>query len=358
MLPLNKDEHKWISQWITSDAYKYAALSITMLQIIIMPMLLTLHAYRLRKSNTARDDSGDHLKLRFKVIDNVSLAAIAFSFMSGIITIINYAGAMFDDETCRTMTIIQNLLWLLTKVSIYIVVLLRLQCAFWGSTFEINHRFNRICYALIALFVFVLCVGTALPYPIGVESIHLSGTNFCLLIIPPWLILTPLIFDILCSIVSLYLFINPIRRIIEFSGRNEDELSKVLTKYILISAVAIFSNLFSSIWFTITDILIFTYFDVFINPICLILMQMQHDDIYLFLCKHCHRGIKKMLTFPMENATINIQQTHLEKVNTLSFEKVSVPAMSPVSMANDTDAGAVTTYASPAMAGEEVVTSP
>eukprot|EP01084_Bolivina_argentea_P069705 126773_1 len=234
MLPLNKDEHKWISQWITSDAYKYAALSITMLQIIIMPMLLTLHAYRLRKSNTARDDSGDHLKLRFKVIDNVSLAAIAFSFVSGIITISNYT-ALFDEHTCRTMTVIQNVFWLLTKVSIYIVVLLRLQCAFWGSTFEINHRFNRICYALIALFVFILCVGTALPYPIGVESIHLSGTNFCLLIIPPWLILTPLIFDILCSIVSLYLFINPIRRIIEFSGRNEDELSKVLTKYILIS---------------------------------------------------------------------------------------------------------------------------
>eukprot|EP01084_Bolivina_argentea_P069704 126772_1 len=332
--PLNKDHHKWINHWLSSDEYKFAALCITTLQIIVMPILLTLHAYRLRKYNTHQDPL-DRLKIRYTIIDHVSLAAIAFSFVSGIITISNYT-ALFDEHTCRTMTVIQNVFWLLTKVSIYIVVLLRLQCAFWGSSFEINHRFNHVCYALIALFVFVLCVGTALPYPIGVESIHLSGSNFCLLIIPPWLILTPLIFDILCSIVSLYLFINPIQRIMEFSTSNAEELSKLLTKYILISAIAIFSNLFSSIWFTITDILIFTYFDVFINPICLILMQIQHDDIYFFLCKHCHRGVEKMLTFPVDVTNKPNNHAHqLAKVSTLS-KVSSVPALSPVSKASDT----------------------
>ena len=106
------------------------------------------------------------------------------------------------------------------------------------------------------------------------------------------LILTPMMFDILSSIISMYLFINPIRKIMRNasgSAKNTD-LRKLLTKYTLISSIAIFSNLFSSIWFAITDILIFTYLDVFLNPICLILMQIHHDDIYMILCKYCHKS--------------------------------------------------------------------
>ena len=163
-----------------------AALTITTFQIIIMPILLVLHMHRLIKgTNTTKLEKSNPLRIRYMIIDNVALLSITFSFLSALITIANYA-AIFNNSTCRTITIIQNIFWLFTKTSIYMVVLLRLQAAFWGSAYEINRNFKNVCYILIMLFCIILTIGTALPYPIGVDSNPLDGTNFCLLIIPPW----------------------------------------------------------------------------------------------------------------------------------------------------------------------------
>ncbi len=63
-------------------------------------------------------------------------------------------------------------------------------------------------------------------------------------------------------LLALYLFIHPIWHILK-NTKDAPELQRLLTKYILISVIAIFSNLFSSIWFAVTDILIFAYFDTF-----------------------------------------------------------------------------------------------
>ena len=97
---------------------------------------------------------------------------------------------------------------------------------------------------------------------------------------------------------------------------NLEELQKLLTKYVLISIIAILSNLLSSIWFAITDILIFTYFDVFINPICLILMQIQHDDIYTCCCKYCHKSLAKLMHFT-EAANISKNDVYGRKIKSI-----------------------------------------
>ena len=115
------------------------------------------------------------------------------------------------------------------------------------------------------------------------------------------------------------------------------DLQKLLTKYILVSSVAILSNLFSSIWFAVTDILIFTYLDVFLNPICLILMQIHHDDIYTFMCKYCHRSLGRMLDFPEPSTTENIMldiqgdvgDTPRSPAMVGQNEMMSVPPVSP-----------------------------
>eukprot|EP01084_Bolivina_argentea_P056993 104203_1 len=143
------------------------------------------------------------------------------------------------------------------------------------------------------------------------------------------LIITPMIFDILCSSISMYLFINPIKHILK-NTKNVPELQKLLTKYILISTIAIVSNLFSSIWFAVTDILIFTYFDSFVNPICLILMQIHHDDIYFMLCKHCHKSLGKLMRFPEHSVTENVMM-HIHENG--SKNQIQSPAIVPTEQA-------------------------
>eukprot|EP01084_Bolivina_argentea_P079088 143511_1 len=300
-LPLNKNKHKWITDWLISDEYKISALVVTSIQMVILPILFTLHAYRLyHGKNAPNHDKKGPVYNKYLIIDNLSLAAIALSFFSGMITISNYLG-FFGQYTCRFMTITQNIFWLLVKVCIYIVVLLRLQCAFMESIFEINKIFMKTCFILIALFTIILILGSIMPHPIGVESFPLPPTNFCLLVIPLWLIVAPMVFDICCSTLSVYLFVNRIRKILIHTNKVSD-LKRLLTKIVLISTIAIFSNLLSSIWFGVTDILFFTYLDAFVNPVCLILMQIHHNDIYLFLCKCCHRSVGKIMNLTDEKS--------------------------------------------------------
>ena len=202
-LPLDRDGNEWITTWLTSKEYMIASLTITSFQILIMPILFTLHIHRLIKNNHSRNlQKSNPLRIRYIIIDNVSLSSIVFSFLSALITIANYA-SVFNNSTCRAITIIQNIFWLFTKTSIYLVVLLRLQAAFWGSAYEINRNFKNVCYILITLFCVALTIGTCMPYPIGVDSEPLPHTNFCLLIIPPWCV-----YDCICQIYEYILYIS------------------------------------------------------------------------------------------------------------------------------------------------------
>eukprot|EP00483_Globobulimina_turgida_P005353 UN05363 len=194
------------------------------------------------------------------------------------------------------MTITQNLCWMLTKVSIYEVVILRLQACFWSSAYEINVRFINLCSMFILLFIIIMSIGSLMD----IRSVPVPQTGFCLLIIPTWLILLPTLFDVICSTLSVVLFVNAIQNLLKHAGSRNSTLVNLVTKYILISLIAVLSNLFSSFWFAITDILIFTYLDVFINPVCLILMQIHHEDLYMILCRWCHQPLSKIIHFERE----------------------------------------------------------
>ena len=150
-----------------------------------------------------------------------------------------------------------------------------------------------------------------------------------------------MVFDICCAVLSMYLFIKPIRNIMKHSANNITELKTLLTKYVLISSIAIFSNLLSSIWFSVTDILIFTYLDIFLNPICLMLMQIHHSDLYMFFCKYCHQSLGKVMTFPEQSISEKaILELRLQKTKSIAkFEKcqsISPRSTSSVAVSVDT----------------------
>ena len=135
---------------------------------------------------------------------------------------------------------------------------------------------------------------------VGVTSIHFEE-GWCLLIIPTWLILLPCILDVISSIFVLYLFIRVLKKLLNINVENISNTKKLLgiaqlmSKLILLTLIAVLSNLFGGLWFAVTDIALFTYMDTVINPICLILMEAQHKDLYRFFCKYCHIGMHRMI---------------------------------------------------------------
>jgi len=162
-------------------------------------------------------------------------------------------------------------------------------------------------YIFVTLVSFVCIIGSAVKdEEIGVSSIHFTE-GWCLLIIPTWLILLPCVLDIVCSFFATWLFIRVLNKLLAMNQGNIAKNNKLLgvtilmSKLILLTLIAVLSNLFGGLFFAITDIALFTYLDTIINPICLILMEATNEDIYIFCCKYCHIGMHKIVHHKRED---------------------------------------------------------
>ena len=72
-------------------------------------------------------------------------------------------------------------------------------------------------------------------------------------------------------------------------------VAQLITKLIVLTSIAVITNLFGGIWFAVTDIALFSYIDTLINPLCLVLMEVSNKDLYRKCCKYCHIGMHKLV---------------------------------------------------------------
>ena len=356
-------QEQWIFDWFASDTNSYIVFSVTIAATIIHPILFILHLYRKfikssdsgSKQDSTRNPNGNnnieystnnksqtynrshlsnersttftHSKMSVnrnksnnnalakhdqrilyilkRIVDITTLLAIFFGWLATIFTFINYLEIISNPNTCQPMTILQNICWIFTKLCIYHVLIIRLQIAFWGSTHEYNRYLMFISYCFVTIISLICIIGSF----IDVQSVHFP-TGWCLFIIPTWIILLPCALDLICSIFALYLFMRPLKTMLNkidldnINSKNKRIIHKnklalnvaqLITKLILLTSIAVISNLFGGIFFAITDIALGSFIDTLINPICLILMEVKHKDVYKKCCKYCHIGLHKIV---------------------------------------------------------------
>ena len=166
------------------------------------------------------------------------------------------------------------------------------------------------------------------------------STGWCLFIIPTWIILLPCALDVVCSCFALYLFMRPLNQMLHKINLNSNGTAKnlhknklalnvaqLITKLILLTSIAVITNLFGGIWFAVTDIALFSYIDTLINPVCLVLMEISNKDLYKFCCKYCHIGVHRMVhsknesikSRPFADLKVKkVESTTKERVNSIS----------------------------------------
>jgi len=329
-LPLQRE---WIFNWWASPIPWWISIIVTCIAFILHPALFGLQLYRKfikppetssanasSKSIRESSKSGTHSirtapsrsqtvkalfsyksdKEKLQIIKNLgtvtTLVSIAFGWIASIVTFLNTISVVSSPSSCEPITILQNICWLITKLTIYHVLLLRLQSAFWGSTYNINPKMMLAAY----IFVTGVCLVCIIGSIFDVTSVHFVE-GWCLLIIPTWLILLPCALDVVCSVFVTVLFLRVLNKVLLMNQGNIAKNNKLMqitvlmTKLVLLTLIAVLSNLFGGIWFAVTDIALFTYLDTLINPICLILMEANHMDVYRFCCKCCHIGMHRML---------------------------------------------------------------
>eukprot|EP01083_Nonionella_stella_P026501 72990_1 len=268
-----------------------------------MPCLFCMYTYDLikpqpPKPNTKRKRSKDDhvsdraLHVRLYGIHISTLVCILFAFFAGILTFGNNLN-MFT-SACSVITIALNICWIIAKISVYNVALLRLECIFWGTQYVPNKRFLIAMYLLING-VFIISFLYSLAH-IKSKLYNAPGEpGWCLYIIPTFVIFLPASLDLVVTPIAFILFVKPLHQLLTVAHDQDQDIKQLVTKYVLLSLIGIFSNVFSSIWFGVTDIVFFNDIDILINPFCLFLMQTTRWNVYYCLCKCCHNSCNRWL---------------------------------------------------------------
>eukprot|EP01084_Bolivina_argentea_P164951 286686_1 len=355
---------QWVFDWLTSDAHVYVTCTLTILACILHPLLIVVYFYRkLIKPSAPSISNKDDVKDRSEkssnhgtisrnrshsnlnqtshvggitlqtfrhIITVITLLAVLFGLIASILSLINILTLIGHPNTCQPFTIVQNICWIFTKLCIYNVIIIRLQIAFAGSAYAYNPTLLSIAYCIVNS-TCILCIIASI---FDVDSIHFE-TGWCLFIIPTWIILLPCVLDIVCSAFAMYLFIKPLKYILKKQLSNNIgnkqsahviKISQLITKLILLSIIAVISNLFGGIFFAVTDIAIFTYLDTVINPICLILMENVNKDIYKLFCKCCHVKLHAIVHYKNDIIKTNAFQCSVDKPS--NSDKVSKSKLS------------------------------
>eukprot|EP01083_Nonionella_stella_P026502 72991_1 len=318
--PLDPSEHVWIQSWFNSPIYTYLTLTTCVTRLLIMPCLFCMYVYDVYqapqpKTRRKKDDfEGDRsLRIRYNAIHVSTLLCISSAFVASILTLGN--NLEIFQNACLSTTIALYISWIIAKISVYNVTLLRLECTFWGTQYAPNKRFLLSMYLVIHL-VFITSVIYSLFFVESVQFTAPDKSSFCLYIIPTFLIFLPASLDLFVTPITAILFVKPLHKLLTVAheGDQDEDIKQLVTKYVLLSSIGIFSNVFSSIWFGVTDIAMFNDMDSLVNPVCLFLMQTSRWSIYYCFCKCCHNAINRCLhkTAELQHPTTDAETTTID----------------------------------------------
>jgi len=325
-LPLSPDDNPWIARWFGSIHVLRLTVVIASFGIFMHPILFVLHLWRkiinkepqaLRPGSSLsrmkkRQSGSLSLSVMLKrrrtdivkaLITWIPLLTLLFALAASLITLVNTKAWFRTGNQCPHIAKFQNICWVICKLTIYQVLILRLYFAFRGSTHAYNEKMMLVLFLIVTgiAILFIILSSTKL-----VTAIMFDDLGWCLLIIDTYLIMLPVILDLFCSILSLVLFLKPLKFILHVnSGHSSNDIdpkminiAQLITKLVLLTCVSIITNMFGGIFFGITDIAFFTYLDTVVNPICLLLMERAHRDIYKILCFGCHISCHKCIHKP------------------------------------------------------------
>ena len=183
---------------------------------------------------------------------------------------------------------------MICKLTIYQVLILRLYFAFRGSTHAYNEKMMLMLFLIVTgiAILFIILSSTKL-----VTAIMFDDLGWCLLIIDTYLIMLPVVLDLFCSILSLVLFLKPLKFILHVnSGHSSNDIdpkminiAQLITKLVLLTSVSIITNMFGGIFYGVTgNIAYILYIHTYILQIHVQILHSLHIWILLSIQYVCY----------------------------------------------------------------------
>ena len=194
--------------------------------------------------------------------------------------------SVFDPDTfnCYTIELILNVTFQFCKLCIYAIFILRIQLAFAFTAYA----YNKYIISLLYLFILSYFIISVVLQIINLKSDWMySPDTWCKTYFPGWLVAMILSCDIIISVLTLIMFIRPLRILLkQIDGIVKDNAFHILiSKYLILSTVAILSTLIGFIGTAAFGWTILLGVDDMINVSCIVLITTIHDRDYRWLCK-------------------------------------------------------------------------
>jgi len=193
---------------------------------------------------------------------------------------------IMNHTNCRLRVQFFTLGYIGAKLSLYSILILRIQLAFQGST----HAYSPIFLGALKFYLFILFV-IFLTCGIYYNNGVITTLSHCTFTPPVWYLEAYILNEFGISFLCLGLTLRPL---LKLAKSNADKMSnksgiliKLAIKYTVLTSVSTTSS-FIAVVAAELHLYHLNRVDDMINCLCLLLMTKSHDPAYQVLCKTCH----------------------------------------------------------------------
>eukprot|EP01084_Bolivina_argentea_P006888 13002_1 len=171
--------------------------------------------------------------INYKYISTISLSMISITLFfwspsAALLWIFNYQNC-----NLKLYVLIATDAWLIAKLSMYLLFLFRLHITYKGSAYEYNPKYLLIIGIINCLWTLVCCVNAILFTEIKIK--YYKNVSFGAhydLYYPFWCVIIVSANDIIMSIIFVYLFVNPLKKITnKMCYKNGENIECIMETY-------------------------------------------------------------------------------------------------------------------------------
>eukprot|EP01084_Bolivina_argentea_P010691 19933_1 len=276
--------------------------SIANIWMILMLVLMTYSRCCSTNQEINNQDPFGNNKISY-FSDSITITMLLCYVLNGMFADMNNF-RILNNQTIISCDIIQKIIfcsWYYCRALLYGVMISRIMLAFHASIYKYSTFCISILFTIVISFV-VLSTVLIIIYVDGIWGDNVSyPPNYCISVVPYFLLLYQMSFDFIISTVLLWMFISPLVRIISIRNKydqgftdTEDQFFGLVVKYTNLAVLCIITTMLGTILIIIANVYILITIDNIINTTCCVLLSELYRNAYITVCKCCHKGFRRL----------------------------------------------------------------
>lgn len=201
-----------------------------------------------------------------------------------------------DNFSCGILISGDTLSYHLAKVCMYFIIISRIEISFKNSIYARNKYVIKGLLVFLLIFMIACIIGDFTDIYGEWEYNNELDVYYCNGYFALWGLWTTAVIDVCLSIICLYLFVKPLRSLINNAREqgNEGQLVNLTKRVTVLSTIAMMTTNVALVFIIFSGFSSVVAVDSVVNSLCVILMNKMHHKLYYRLCWICHQCVARL----------------------------------------------------------------